>query len=224
MISRHITHVETLSPVRGPLPAELKAELAGSLPRASVRRFSDSGLMVHALLERLALREDEPLVSASTFAESRSLEEFIDSFPTPSPARFQRSVHPGAVQQARVSAVAPLRTYLPLAGQDGLAITALRTALCMDAESVVLIGMEECGTWSVALDAGSDTAFAFAIRLDRSVPASGSLGTVCWDAQPDGGLETDCSMPYLFAHLHERKPLDICHPDMGRATICWSGK
>jgi hypothetical protein len=177
--------------------------------------------MTHALLHQLGLGESEPLISASSFAESCSLEEFIDSFPTPSPARFQRSVHPSAVQQARVSNAEPLRTYIPMAGLDGLAITAIRCALSMDEDSVVLIGVEECGTWAIDVEAASDTAFAFAIRLSRAVSQNDSMGTISWDSDADGS-ETDCSLPTLFKHLHEHTPLHMSHPDMGSITLRWN--
>jgi hypothetical protein len=220
MIRYHITKACTLARHSGGIGAQERAALSQHLPKAAIRRFSDSGLEVSALLHELAPGTDEPLIYVSTFAESRSLEEFIDGFPVPSPARFQRSIHPGAVQQACVVDAAPIRTFIPIAGQDGISIVAVRAALTLGAPSAILAGAEECGTWSVAIHAGSETGFAFALRLERA-PSAGteSLGTLSWASE--GAAGTDASLSALHAAIAARTPLTMSHPDIGSITLCW---
>ena len=221
MTSYFITKAGTVAEYTGGMGAELRATLSRHLPRASVRRFSDCGLQTSFLLHELCPGVDDPLVYVSTFAESRSLEEFIDGFPVPSPAKFQRSIHPGAVQQARVTDAAPIRTFIPIAGKDGISIIAVRTALTLGAPLVFLTGGEECGTWSVPIKVGSETGFAFGLKLERE-PAPGTevLGTLGWT--PEASEESsDASLLALYRALHSRKTLAVSHPDIGTITLGW---
>ncbi|HNX05729.1 MAG TPA: hypothetical protein PKI32_09520, partial [Opitutales bacterium] len=118
MINSFLTALALTPEYRGEISPELRARISSDLPKAAVRRMSDSGLGMASVLSAVATGVDDAVAMASTFAESRSLEDFIDSFPTPSPAKFQRSVHPSAVQQARVAGLSPLRTFIPVAGLD----------------------------------------------------------------------------------------------------------
>ncbi|MBN1403591.1 MAG: hypothetical protein JW942_03880 [Opitutales bacterium] len=226
MISYHISKVFSIAPYQGEMPQELKQSLAEGLARGALRRFSDSGLHAHAALRELKTQESELLVSASSFAESRSLEEYIDSFPSASPARFQRSVHPSAVQQARVPNSAPLRRYIPLAGQEGLAITAVRTALASNEDNVILIGGEECGTWSVGIQAGSETGYAFGLRLmkEPGKDQPPSLGTISWSMDYDDKADKDASLQHFHSQLHTRSSYKASHPDMGSITLSWNNR
>jgi len=221
MIRYSITKVSTVAEYQDTMPPEQRSALTRHLPKAAVRRFSESGIQMSAILKDLELQTDEPLVTASSFAESRSLEAFLDSFPTPSPARFQRSVHPGAVQQARVVNAAPLRTYIPIAGKEGIAIIALRSALTLGAPVVCLAGGEECGTWSVAINAGSSTGFAFGMRLERK-SGDNAHGSIEWTPKYDADANApDASLITFYRALHARKPLTMAHPDMGTIKLNW---
>lgn len=221
MLSAAITHLATLPRLTGPLRPETKAELARDLPKLSIRRFSEGGLLVHRVLSDLALGDDEPMVLATTFGESRSLEAFIDSFPTPSPASFQRSIHPSAAQQHRVTQNRPLRTFLPIAGHDGIPLVAVRTALQVAAPSVVLVGYEETGSWSVEIGAGSAHGFAFAIRLSHAA-TDDALGWLQWSPVAPGEAGTVAAgLDDLHAHLHERQPWQIVDVDFGTLSLRW---
>ena len=222
MISRAITKISTTPAYQGEMDAQLRATLSAHLPKLAVRRFSESGLQMAYVLHELALAQDTPLVVVSTFAETRSLEEFIDGFPAPSPARFQRSVQPSCVQQTRVVGNAPLRTFIPLAGQDGAMIAAVRTALTLDAPATCLAGVEEVGTWSVAIKAGTDTGFSFGLTLE-SAPAdpAATLGTLLWEPIADGPDSGTNTVLAFHKAVCERKPLVLSHPDMGRIELSW---
>jgi hypothetical protein len=221
MIKRAITHVFSVPEYTGAMPEELRSQLAAHLPKLAVRKFSESGLLASAALHSLCLGMEEPLVSVSTFAEGRSLEDFIDSFPTPSPARFQRSVHPGAVQQARVASNTPLRTYVPIAGREGVAIVAIRTLLTIAGPSACFLASEECGTWSVGIKAGSDIGFAFALRVEEEGTSNPVLGTIQWTPEFHSGAPLDASLPTLYRAVLSKRSYEAAHPDMGRVQIEW---
>jgi hypothetical protein len=221
MIKCAITGISSIAEYVGAMPDALRSELSGHLPKLAVRKFSDSGLQMASVLRELGTSEDEPVISASTFAESRSLEEFIDSFPAPSPARFQRSVHPSAVQQARVVVNAPLRTYIPIAGQEGIAIVAVRTALSLGEGVMHLVGGEECGTWSVGIKAGSGTGFAFGLKLEPVGTKSDTLGTISWTPDASGNASSDASLLTLHRAICGRRAYAATHPDMGTIAIEW---
>src|SRR5947199_274737 len=77
----------------------------------------------------VAFPPDDALIYASTFAETRSLEDYLTSFPTASPLLFQTSIHPGAVQQVLIGRQQPVGRFWPLTGRRRLVEHALLTAL-----------------------------------------------------------------------------------------------
>ena len=199
------------------LDAALVAE--SGLPRSSVRRLSRMGLQAAVLLNRLAADGTQPVVLASSHAESRSLEAFLDSFPTPSPLRFQTSVHPSSVQQARVALQAPLRTYIPLCGGEWLALTALRTALQLPAARVILMGGEEAGTWLTGVGLASLASFGFGLLLSDS--PEGAVGSVRW-CQGPGESGDSASLWDVFQAVERRQEIAWGHPEIGFVQIEWS--
>lgn len=221
MIERAITQIATVPAHEGAMPDALRAELSAHLPKLAIRKFSDSGLLMSRILHTLGASGDEPIVSASTFAESRSLEDFVDSFPTPSPARFQRSVHPSAIQQARVITNAPVGTFIPIAGQEGISVIAARTALTLDAPAVHLVASEECGTWSVGIHVGSATGFAFGLTIGEKVAGTEILGTIAWTPESVPDASGDTSLLSLHQAISERRSYRVGHPDIGTITILW---
>ncbi len=218
MINAFITAVSTTPEYRGEMPADLRARLSEGLPRGAGRRMSDTGTAMWGVLSAIGCAEGDPVVMISTYAETRALEEFIDSFPTPSPARFQRSVHPSAVQQARVCLAAPLRTFLPMAGGEGAILAAVRTALSIG-PSAILCGGEECGTWTVPAGAGSAVGFSFALRVCREEGAA-ALGMLSWTESAQSGFGGGTLADFARA-LRERTPLCLSNPDMGAITLSW---
>ena len=135
------------------------------------------GLLVGNALAELGPGPDDAIVYASGYAESRALEGFLDSFPTPSPTLFQTSIHPSAVQQLMIGRQAPVREFLPLSGGARFAFHALRAALLSPAPRVLLCGGEERGTWLLERGLASARTFAFAAALSREA-APGAVGRV----------------------------------------------
>jgi hypothetical protein len=165
MIERFIHHVRVELPPASETVAEARTRLAEKFPRTALRRMTQLGLLLGSALDGVALGPDDALVYASTFAETRALEEFLASFPAASPLLFQTSIHPGGVQQVLIGRQQPLARLWPLAGRARLVEQALLTALLEPAARVALVGGEERGTWMLDHGMASETSFAFAALL-----------------------------------------------------------
>ena len=167
MTERFIHHVRVERPAVGETATEARVRLAEKFPRAALRRMSHLGLLLGSALDGSPLTPEDALVYASTFAETRALEDFLASFPAASPLLFQASIHPGGVQQVLIGRQQPVARLWPLAGRARLVEQALLTALLDPASRVALVGGEERGTWLREHQMASATSFAFAAILTR---------------------------------------------------------
>ena len=184
--------------------AGARERLREKFPRNAVRRMTHLGLLVGSVLDCTALEVDDAVVYASTFAETRALEDFLSSFPTASPQLFQTSIHPSAVQQVLIGRQQPVARLWPLAGRTRLVEQALLTALLEPAHRVALVGGEERGSWMLDHSMASARSFAFAALLTRE--AAGAVGRVTFD--PLAGADETCPDLENFARtLAERRPL-----------------
>ena len=221
MISRTITAIACIPAYCGDMPAELRQTLSAGIAKPMLKRMSDSDLLMSALLKTMQPEAGDAVVTVSTYAQSRMLEEYIDSFPTPSPLRFQKSVHPSSVQQHCVALQKPLCTYIPLAGLQNSPIIALRTALCRSESTVILAIVEETGTWTCNFGAASKSGYAFALKLcNLSECNSPELVMVEWDAIADDSA-TDSTPADFHAAVAQRKNFHAAHPDIGQVSIRW---
>jgi hypothetical protein len=203
-VERFIHHVRVELPVPTETAVEARVRLADKFPRTALRRMTHLGLLVGSALDGASLGPDDALVYATTFAETRALEDFLGSFPAASPLLFQTSIHPGGVQQVLIGRQQPVARLWPLAGRTRLVEQALMTALLEPAARVALVGGEERGTWMLEHDMAGARSFAFAAMLTRD--AAGAVGRVAFDAK----AVTDDRCPALenFATaLAERRPL-----------------
>ena len=179
MIERFIHHVRVELPPVEESAAGARVRLADKFPRTALRRMTHLGLLVGSVLEGASLGPEDALVYASTFGETRALEDFLHSFPAASPLLFQASVHPGGVQQVLIGRQQSLARLWPLASLTRLVELALTTALLEPARQVALVGGEERGTWMRDHGMAAERSFAFALLLSRE--ASGAIGRVSLD-------------------------------------------
>jgi hypothetical protein len=182
MLERHIQFLRVERPEPGETAAAARVRLADKFPRTALRRMTHLGLLTGAALDGVALGPDDAVVYASTFAETRALEDFLASFPAASPLLFQTSIHPSAVQQVLIGRQQPVRRFWPMTGRQRLVESALLAALLEPAPRVVLTGGEERGTWLLEQNVASGHAFAFGLVLTTG-PA-GAKGRVRF--QPTG--------------------------------------
>jgi len=191
MTERFLHHLCVELPPADETAATARVRLAGKFPRTALRRMTHLGLLIGSALDGAELGPADALVYASTFAETRALEEFLQSFPSPSPLLFQTSIHPGGVQQVLIGRQQPIARLWPLAGRARLVEQALLTALLEPAPCVALVGGEERGSWMLDHHMASPRSFAFAALLTRD--AAGAIGRVGFTP----GTATDEPCPAL---------------------------
>jgi hypothetical protein len=191
MIERYLHYVRTELPAADEAAAGARVRLGEKFPRTTLRRMTHLGLLLGSVLEEAGLGPDDALVYASSYAETRALEDFLRSFPAASPLLFQTSIHPGGVQQVLIGRQQPLARLWPLAGRKRIVEQALLTALLETATRVAIAGGEERGTWLLEHGAASARPFAFALVLTHD--AAGAAGRVAFAP----GLVGDEACPTL---------------------------
>src|SRR3954463_12195588 len=145
VIERYIHQLQIERPAPAEGVVEARERLREKFPRSALRRMTHLGLLLGSSLEEIALTPADALVYASTFAETRALEDFLASFPSASPLLFQTSIHPGGIQQVLIGRQQPIARLWPLAGRARIVEQALQAALLEPADRVVLAGGEERG-------------------------------------------------------------------------------
>jgi hypothetical protein len=201
----------------GEAAAATRERLKANFPAGATRRMTNLGLLVGSALARLAPSEDDSVVYATGYAESRALEGFLDSFPTPSPTLFQTSIHPSAVQQLMIGRQQQLRELMPISGGALMAFHAVRASLLSPARRSILCGGEERGSWLLNHGLASDRTFAFALALtaEETADAAGRV-RISRDAG-DGRLD----LPAFFDLLDARRPFDGMVAPGWRLALEW---
>jgi hypothetical protein len=223
MIERFIHHLRVERPAASETATAARERLGGNFPRGTARRMTHLGMLLGATLEGVTIAPDDAVVYATTYAETRALEDFLASFPAASPLLFQTSIHPGGVQQVLIGRQQPAARLWPLAGRERLTEQALLSALLEPATRVVIAGGEERGTWLLENHMASDRAFAFGMVVTRE--ADGAVASI--SLEPSGEHERPKmpidSAPTLGAFvdaLAERQSLGWFGHE-GRWTLTW---
>jgi len=175
MFERHLQFLRVEQPDPLETAAEARVRLAALFPRTALRRMTHPGLLAGAALSGLSLQADDSIVYATTYAETRALEDYLASFPGASPLLFQASIHPSALQQVMIGRQQPIRNFWPMSGPR-LVEAALLTALIEPAPRVVLVGAEERGTWLLEHRMAGERSFAFAVLLSSA--SAGAQGRI----------------------------------------------
>ena len=170
ILIRHIHHVRVERAPVGETAATARTRFAEVFPRGALRRMTHLGMLVGSALDGVTPEPDDAVVYATTFAETRALEDYLASFPSPSPLLFQTSIHPSAVQQVFIGRQKAVGRFWPVTGRDRIVEQALMTALLEPAPRVILTGGEERGTWMLEHGMASDASFAFGLVLGASAP------------------------------------------------------
>jgi hypothetical protein len=217
MLERSIEALVTDDPGRE-TPATTRDRLKAGFAPGSTRRMTVLGLIVGNALAQLDPTQEDSVLYASGYGESRALEDFLDSFPAPSPTLFQTSIHPSAVQQLLIGRQRAIREFMPLSGGDLLAFHALRASMLAPSARALLCGGEETGTWLLDHRLASERTFGFAAALARQ-PGTGSIGRVrLAHAEGKGSL----GLAGLFDLLHTKTEFDGCIAPGWRMTLTWA--
>lgn len=222
MTERFLHHCRVELPAANETAAEARTRLAEKFPRNALRRMTHLGMLLGAALDGVTLAPEDAVVYASSYAETRALEDFLKSFPQASPLLFQTSIHPGGVQQVLIGRQQPVARLWPHAGRARLVEQALLSALLEPADRVVLLGGEERGTWLLEQGYASDRAFAFALTVTRE--SAGALGKIQFAPAPAAAALADEACPALpaFAEaLAARAPLAWAGAG-GQWSLAWS--
>ena len=191
MLERHIAYARVERPDPAETASDARHRLADKFPRTALRRMTHLGLLTGAALDAVALGAGDAIVYATTFAETRALEDFLMSFPAASPLLFQTSIHPSAVQQVLIGRQQPVSRFWPVTGRLRLVESALLTALMEPASRVVLAAGEERGTWLREQSMAADQPFALGLVLvSDPAGASGRIRFEPRDDPPDGPCPT----------------------------------
>ena len=197
---------------------ETRERLKGSFAPGATRRMTQLGMVVGAALGRLEPTAEDTLVYASTFAESRSLESYLDSFPAASPTLFQTSIHPSGAQQALIGRQRSLGEVFSHSGVDQMPAQSLLTAMLAPAARVLLCGGEEHGDWLVNYYSAQDRTFGYALALTRE-PGPAPLGRLALlPTKQPGSLKQS----QWFDLLHQRRALDGPIALGWRLQLSWS--
>lgn len=218
MVERYLHFVRVEWPDPSEDAATARVRLAEKFARPALRRMTHVGLLVGSALHELALSPEHAVVYATTFAETRALEEYLGSFPSASPLLFQSSIHPGGLQQVLIGRQQPIGRLWPLAGRARLVEHALQSVLLETAERVVLTGGEERGTWMLEHDMAAARPFAFATEFRRE--SAGALARVRFtparDAREDAGPTLEC-----FARALADRTALAWESAGGSWSLCW---
>jgi hypothetical protein len=199
--------------------AATRERLKDRFPRGATRRMTQLGLLVGASLEDLQPRDEDALVYASAYAETRALENYLDSFPAPSPTLFQTSIHPSAVQQTLIARQHPVNEFFPLTGRAHLVAHAVQTALLSYAPRVLLCGGEERGTWMLEQNSASDRTFAFALSFVPGPEAA--LARVTLQITAGAAVAREFTLPEFFDALRDRRAIDCIAAPGLRLEVGW---
>jgi len=202
MLERHLHAIRTES-AGLEAPAATRERLREVFPPGATRRMTQLGLLLGSVLDGLMPEGDDTLVYASAYAESRTLEGYLASFPTPSPTLFQTSIHPSAVQQVLIARQRAVRDFFPLTGGPRLVANAVQAALLAPTQRAILCGGEERGTWLLERGIASSESFAFALALSQE-PAGANGALTLTQTDDEGGQLT---LPEFFSALHLRTRL-----------------
>lgn len=219
-LERFIHHVRVELPVAAETAVEARERLREKFPRSALRRMTHLGLLLGATLEGVALSAEDAVVYATSYAETRALEDFLSSFPAASPLLFQTSIHPGGVQQVLIGRQQPVARLWPLAGRARLVEQALAAAVLEPARRTLVLGGEERGTWLLEHGMASVRAFAFALALTPE-PA-GAVGRVTFSPGENNGADGAATptLEMFASALAERQPLEW-RGENGAWTLTW---
>ncbi|HEX2100695.1 MAG TPA: hypothetical protein VHF69_08535, partial [Candidatus Synoicihabitans sp.] len=202
MVERFVTAVRTEDPGLEDTAAT-RERLRERYPRGATRRMTQLGLVLGSTLLPFEPAEDDTLVYASGYAETRALEGYLESFPAASPTLFQTSIHPSGVRQSLIGRQQPVRTFFPLTGGAHLASQALCTALLAPSSRVLVTGGEERGTWLLEQRAASERTFAFTLALAND--ATAAVARVTLESGAESGAADPFSLAALFDLLVQRR-------------------
>ncbi len=200
-------------------PSATRERLKDRFPRGATRRMTQLGMLIGAALDELDPRAEDAVVYASSYAETRALESYLDSFPAASPTLFQTSIHPSAVQQALITRQHPVSEFFPITGRAHLVAHAVQAALLSPVSRVLLCGGEERGTWLLEQKVASERTYAFALALGSE--PTGAIARVGLAAVAADWPAQRFMLTEFCDALRARQPVDLVAAPGLRFSLAW---
>lgn len=194
------------------------------LPRNASRRLTDISLAIAEVLKNVEIASGDDLVFASSWGAATSLETYLASFPNPSPASFQSSVHAGALEAVLVARQQPLRRLQSLANLPETLIPAsLRAGLFSCAAIVHLIFAEEYNPWLGERGLCGDSTYACHLRLEKDTEGE-ALGKMSYSRMETQAAPSPSPvLPEDFcAKVSRRESLRFRYPVFGEFSLVWT--
>jgi len=188
------------------LAMDARARYSSVFPGRSSRRMTHLGMLITMCLSKLKVSKETPVIYASAYGESETLERFIDSFPAASPAAFQSSIHPSAVEQALIPGKQVIDRFYPITCGPDLVGKGLECCFVLGEAEVILLGGEERGDWLCAHNLASHDSFAFGLQLSHQKEG---LGKVKLGALLSEDEESSLGLASFAQALGERRSIRI---------------
>lgn len=192
--------------------------LPSSISRRSARRMTHLGTLIARVLNPQAVDRSTSLIYGSTYAETRTLENYVDSFPNPSPLLFQSSIHPSAIQQLFVASRTPMGEFIPLCGDSNLVASMFNTAFRSKSGRVLLVGGEEQGSWMLEHGLASAESWAWSLELNNLPENAAGIVQHTQAAVPEGN---PVGYARFFRDLSDHRDMTIPNPSGGSFRVSW---
>lgn len=220
MHKRYIHFANCVGPFEAIDSIRLK-ELKANFPPRTSRRMTKLALLIGECVKGFPLAEADTLIYTTTFSESICLENYLASFPTPSPLGFQNSIHPSGLEQVLIAKSQPVSEFLSFAGRAHVMHSAITAACMSDNQNQWIIGAEEKGNWLTEKKYASEADFAFCIGLNQD--PVGATGSISWD--PDVSDFSDASHSLttetFFSLVLNKKSWRSYCESLGEIVIEW---
>lgn len=215
MNKRYATVISAFAPVQEFSDEQRKALRQNFKPLAA-RRLTSLPLLLGELTKNAAAEPDDEWIFASEFGGSISLNNYLSSFPNPSPLHFQNSIQPGPLDLVNVARQLPARQLTPLIGGDHLLGDALLAALISPAETVHLTGGEEFTAWAAEHSLGAGATYGYYLKL--SCQAEGAIAELTHEPNTDAPA---LPAPEAATLLANQQPLTTGLPSGGAIRLQW---
>ncbi|WP_309387035.1 hypothetical protein [Cerasicoccus frondis] len=216
MNKRYITVVSAFAPIQE-IPDETRKKLRKNFKPLAARRLTTLPLLLGELTQSAAPQPTDEWVFASEFGGSISLENYLNSFPNPSPLHFQNSIQPGPIDLVNVARGQAANQLTPIVGGEHLLGDALLTAMISPAKTVHLVGGEEFTAWAATHGLGADDSFGFYLKICPSEESAVAELTL----EPQAGDTPPLTIREAAVRLDKRESLATALSNGGLIRLQW---
>lgn len=220
MPSRPIIAAAAFGPA-GELSAGQRRQLHGQLSVLAARRLGPAALALHSIIPDNAFGSGDDVIFGSSMGSGCSLVSYLKSFPDPSPANFQSSVHAAVIEAVMVlrrATVARLQSFADAPTQ--LVATVFRSASLSTAATTHLVFAEEFSPWLSDEQLGSRNTVACWLQLGpptaEGQPAAPATGILSWENSMANAAADAITLETMAQSIADRRAVAV-----GSTTLQW---